>query len=403
MDQIFTSGDEAFRREVADFVASEYPQYLREKTANNEEYSREDYMTWMRILAKKGWLGSSWPKEYGGTGWTLTQRHIFREVLENADTIRIFSMGVSMCGPVIQRFGMAEQKARFLPPIVRAETWWCQGFSEPGAGSDLASLRTTAEQFRGDDGKDYYRVNGQKTWTTYAQHADWGFFLVRTDTTAKKQEGISFLLIDMKTPGLTVRPIETLGGDLEVNEIWLDDVIVPVENRIHDENKGWTCAKYLLQHERSNLAEVSRSKNRIRKLRALASEQRDAHGDPLIDVPALRRQIAQLEIELMALEVSDLRALAATTSGQDTTPLLSALKTKGTRIAQRAAELIMEAAGPKGLIDHEGKPPSADGGMAGPRGSRRAADTYLNMRKASIYGGSNEIQMEIIAKRALEL
>lgn len=403
MDPIFTSGDEDFRREVADFIAREYPQYLRDKTSNNEEYSREDYMVWMRILAGKGWLGSSWPTEYGGTGWTLTQRHIFREELEAADTIRVFSMGVSMCGPVIQHFGTPEQKARFLPPIIRAESWWCQGFSEPGAGSDLASLRTTAERFRGDDGKEYYRVNGQKTWTTYAQHADWGFFLVRTDATVKKQEGISFLLIDMTSPGLTVRPIETLGGDLEVNEIWLDDVIVPVENRIHDENKGWTCAKYLLQHERSNLAEVSRSKNRVKKLRALATERTDGHGARLIDTPALRRQIAQLEIELMALEVSDLRVLAAINAGQDATPLLSLLKTRGTRIAQRAMELTMEAAGPHGLIDHDGKPPASDGGMAGPRRARRAADHYLNMRKASIYGGSNEIQMEIIAKRALGL
>ncbi|WP_340267984.1 acyl-CoA dehydrogenase family protein [Sphingobium mellinum] len=403
MDQIFTSGDENFRREVADFIASEYPQYLRDKTANNEEYSREDYMIWMRILARKGWLGSSWPTEYGGTGWTLTQRHIFKEELEAAGTIRVFSMGVSMCGPVIQRFGTPEQKARFLPPMVRAETWWCQGFSEPGAGSDLASLRTTAERFKGEDGKDYYRVNGQKTWTTFAQYADWGFFLVRTDTTVKKQAGISFLLIDMASPGLIVRPIETLGGDWEVNEIWLDDVIVPVENRIHDENAGWTCAKYLLQHERSNLAEVSRSKNRIKKLRALAAEPLDGQGGAIIEAPAFRRQIAQLEIELMALEISDLRTLAAINGGEDATALLSMLKTRGSRIAQRATELTMEAAGPHGLIDHGGKPPIADGGMAGPRRARRAADHYLNMRKASIYGGSNEIQMEIIAKRALGL
>jgi alkylation response protein AidB-like acyl-CoA dehydrogenase len=402
MDLHFSPEDEAFREEVSRFVTDEYPAHLREKTARGEEYSREDYMCWMRILAKKGWLGSSWPKEYGGTGWNLTQRHIFREVLEAADTIRIFSMGISMCGPVIQRFGTAEQKARFLPPMVKAESWWCQGFSEPGAGSDLASLRTTAVRFTADDGQEYYRVNGQKTWTTLAQHADWGFFLVRTDSTGKKQDGISFLLIDMASPGVSVRPIETLGGDWEVNEVWLDDVIVPIENRIHDEHKGWTCAKYLLQHERSNLAEVSRSKNRVKKLRALATEQRDENGTPLIETPTFRRKIAQLEIELLALEVSDQRGLAATNAGYDTVPLMSMLKTCGSRIAQRATELTLEAAGPHGMVDYRSLP-VGDEAPIGSLRTKRAADTYLNTRKASIYGGSNEIQLEIIAKRGLGL
>jgi alkylation response protein AidB-like acyl-CoA dehydrogenase len=402
MDLHFSAEDEAFREEVECFVASEYPRYLREKTARGEEYSREDYMCWMRILARKGWLASSWPKEHGGTGWNLTQRHIFREVLEAAGTIRIFSMGISMCGPVIQRFGTPEQKARFLPPMVRAESWWCQGFSEPGAGSDLASLRTSAVRFTANDGKEYYRVNGQKTWTTLAQHADWGFYLVRTDSSGKKQEGISFLLIDMASPGVSVRPIETLGGDWEVNEVWLDDVIVPIENRIHEENQGWTCAKYLLQHERSNLAEVSRSKGRVNKLRSLAAEQRDENGVPLIEVPAFRRKIAQLEIELMALEISDQRGLAATNAGLDTVPLMSMLKTRGSQIAQRATELALEAAGPHGLVDYRSLA-ADDQGPVGPLRTIRAADTYLNTRKASIYGGSNEIQLDIIAKRGLGL
>lgn len=401
MDLTLTAEDEAFRQEVRAFIAAEYPQSLRDTLASGAEPTREDYLSWMRILAKKGWLAASWPKEYGGTGWSLTQQHIFKTELEDADTIRTFSMGIAMCGPVIQKFGTPEQKARFIPPMVRAESWWCQGFSEPGAGSDLASLRTRAERVTGGDGKEYYRVNGQKTWTTLAQHADWGFFLVRTDPAAKKQKGISFLLIDMSSPGIHIRPIETLGGDREVNEVWLEDVMVPIENRIHEENEGWTCAKYLLEHERLNIADVGRTKSRVKKLRALVDEQRDESGLLLADTPAFRRKVAQLEIELLALEYTNFRALTEASLGRDPGPLMSLLKTRGSEISQGASELTLEAAGPYGLVT-PGHAPSSNQPI-GPRKAVRAADTYLNSRKLSIYGGSNEIQLTIIAKTALGL
>lgn len=401
MDLTTTAEEEAFRQEIRAFIAAEYPQSLRDALANGAAPTRENFDTWMKILARKGWLAASWPKESGGPGWTLTQQQIFRDELEDADTVRTQSMGIAMCGPVIRQFGTPEQKERFLPPMLNADSWWCQGFSEPGAGSDLASLRTRAERVTGDDGKQYYRVNGQKTWTTLGQHADWGFFLVRTDPTAKKQKGISFLLIDMASPGIEVRPIETLGGDLEVNEVWLEDVMVPVENRVHDENEGWTCAKFLLEHERSTIADVSRTKSRVKKLRALADERRDESGNLLSDAPAFRRKIAQLEIELLALETTNLRALTEASLGKDPGPLMSMLKTRGSEIAQSALQLTHEAAGLYGMITPG--PGSGGNQPIGPRKGVRAADHYLNSRKLSIYGGSNEIQLTIIAKTALGL
>lgn len=401
MDLTLTAEDEAFRQEVRAFIAAEYPQSLRDALADGAAPTRENFDAWMKILAKKAWLAASWPKEDGGPGWSLLQQQIFRDELENADTIRTASMGIAMCGPVIRHFGTPEQKERFLPPMLKAESWWCQGFSEPGAGSDLASLRTRAERVTGDDGKEYYRVNGQKTWTTFGQFADWGFFLVRTDPAAKKQKGISFLLIDMSSPGIEVRPIETLGGDREVNEVWLQDVMVPIENRIHDENEGWTCAKFLLEHERSAIADVSRTKSRVKKLRALADERRDEHGSILSDVPAFRRKLAQLEIELLALETTNFRALTEASLGKNPGPLMSMLKTRGSEIAQSTLQLTQEAAGPYGMIT--GGQESGGNQPIGPRTGVRAADHYLNSRKLSIYGGSNEIQLTIIAKTALGL
>lgn len=403
MDLDFTPEDIAFRDEVRAFVVREYPSWLRDKSQRNEPLEREDYVAWMRILAGRGWLAWSWPKQFGGPGWTPTQRYIFKEELANAGTIPIFSMGVMMCGPVVQRFGTAEQQARFLPAMTRAESWWCQGYSEPAAGSDLASLKTRAERFTADDGREYYRVNGQKTWTTLAQHADWGFFLVRTDPAAKPQRGISFLLIDMASPGITIRPIETLGGEREVNEVWLDDVIVPAENRIHNENEGWTCAKYLLEHERSNVAEVARSKKWVQDVRSLAVHQVTEDGTRLIDQPAFRRKIAQIEIDLQVLEMTELRALSEVNAGRDPGPLMSLLKTKGSELQQAATELGMEAAGPYGFIDMNKTGSGTNWAPEAWAGLARAADRYLNMRKSSIYGGSNEIQRGIIAKHALGL
>lgn len=311
MDLHFTPGQIALRDAVRAFVKAEYPATLLAKSRNGEEITRDEHMEWMGILARRGWLASSWPKEFGGTGWDDAERYIFKEELGRTGTIVPFSMGIAMCGPVIMKFGTEEQKTRFLPPMARAESWWCQGYSEPGAGSDLAGLRTRAERFKGDDGRHYYRVNGQKTWTTYAQHADWGFFLVRTDPDAKPQRGISFLLIDMASPGITVRPIETLGGAHEVNEVWLDDVIVPEENRVHAENEGWTCAKYLLEHERSNIAEVARSKHQLAEI-----VRRAAIGLAPAEAASVHADALRFEIGLAALEFTELRALSDIGAGR---------------------------------------------------------------------------------------
>ncbi|MFZ4608120.1 MAG: acyl-CoA dehydrogenase family protein, partial [Caulobacter sp.] len=254
MNLEFSPEDLAFRDEVRTFIEQNYPESLRGKQDEGDELSKEDFLAWHKVLAKKGWVAPSWPKEWGGTDWTSTQKYIFSEETARADAIAVLPFGVAMVAPVIYTFGTKEQKERFLPAIYNGEEWWCQGYSEPGAGSDLASLKTKAERITGDDGKEYYLVNGQKTWTTLAQHADWGFFLVRTDPTAKIQSGISFLLIDMKTPGIEVRRITTLEGGHEVNEVWLENVKVPVENRVFEENQGWTCAKFLLAHERTGIA-----------------------------------------------------------------------------------------------------------------------------------------------------
>lgn len=398
MDLSFSPEDIAFREEVRAFIAANYPAQLRGKLDEGEEWSKADYLSWHRILARQGWVAPAWPKEYGGTGWTATQRFIWSEELAAADAIPILPFGVNMVGPVIYTFGTAEQKARFLPGILSGDDWWCQGYSEPGAGSDLASVRTKAER----DGDDYI-VNGQKTWTTLAQHADWGFFLVRTDPqAAKPQEGISFLLIDMKSPGITVRPIITLGGEHEVNEVWLENVRVPVANRIHEENKGWTCAKFLLAHERTGIAGVARSKRGIEKLRSIAATEID--GDqPLIRNPFFRRKIAELEIDLAALEYTELRGLAASAAGKGPGPESSLLKIKGTEIQQRITELVLEAVGHYGAPYFRGFGAGDNEHPIGPDYAHRAAPTYFNMRKTSIYGGSNEIQRGIIAKMVLGL
>jgi alkylation response protein AidB-like acyl-CoA dehydrogenase len=407
MDLAFSPQDDAFRAEARGWIEANYPAALRGKQDDGEDISRDDMLSWHRTLGTKGWLAPAWPKEYGGTGWSAVQRYIWSEELARADSIPLLPFGLSMVGPVIYTFGTPEQKARFLPGIADGTVWWSQGYSEPGAGSDLASLRTRAERFTGDDGREYYRVNGQKTWTTLAQHADWGFFLVRTDSTAKPQEGISFLLIDMKTPGITVRPIITLGGEHEVNEVWLENVIVPVDQRIHEENKGWTCAKFLLAHERTGIAGVARSKRGVERIKAIArAEQSD--GQPLLANPFFKRRIAELEIDLTALEFTELRTLAGESSGRGPGPESSLLKIKGTEIQQRITELALEAVG------HYGAPyfrafGDAPGGMGdnqhpiGPDYAHRAAPTYFNARKTSIYGGSNEIQRNIIAKMVLGL
>ena len=391
----FSPAEIAFQKEVRTFIAENYPENLRSVQDEGHDLSKEDFLSWHRILAKKGWIAPAWPVEYGGTGWTATERFIWSEELAAADCVGTMPFGLSMVGPVIYTFGTPEQKAQFLPGILSGDDWWCQGYSEPGAGSDLASLRTKAVR----DGDDYV-VYGQKTWTTMAQHADWGFFLVRTDSDAKAQEGISFLLIDMKTPGVTVRPIITLGGEHEVNEVWLEDVRVPVANRVYEENKGWTCAKFLLAHERTGIAAVARSKRGVEKIKAIARTEQD--GDrPLIANPFFKRKISELEIDLTALEFTELRSLAGEASGKGPGPESSLLKIKGSEIQQRITELALEAVGHYGAPYFRGFGEGDNEHPIGPDYAHRAAPTYFNTRKTTIYGGSNEIQRNIIAKMVL--
>jgi alkylation response protein AidB-like acyl-CoA dehydrogenase len=377
----FSPAEIAFQKEVRNFIAENYPENLRSVQDEGHDLSKEDFLSWHRILAKKGWIAPAWPVEYGGTGWTATERFIWSEELAAADCVGTMPFGLSMVGPVIYTFGTPDQKAKFLPGILSGDDWWCQGYSEPGAGSDLASLRTKAVR----DGDDYV-VNGQKTWTTMAQHADWGFFLVRTDSDAKAQEGISFLLIDMKSPGVTVRPIITLGGEHEVNEVWLEDVRVPVENRVYEENKGWTCAKFLLAHERTGIAAVARSKRGVEKIKAIARTEQD--GDrPLIANPFFKRKISELEIDLTALEFTELRSLAGEASGKGPGPESSLLKIKGSEIQQRITELALEAVGHYGAPYFRGFGEGDNEHPIGPDYAHRAAPTYFNTRKTTMYGG----------------
>ena len=397
MNLEFSPEDLAFRDEVRAFIDENYPAHLKGKRVNEDSFQKEDYTAWHRILAKKGWIAPSWPKEFGGTDWTPTQKYIWSEEQARADTIAILPFGISMVAPVIYTFGTPEQKARFLPPTYNGDIWWCQGYSEPGAGSDLASLRTRAVR----EG-DHYIVNGQKTWTTLAQNADWGFFLVRTNPDVKPQAGISFLLIDMKSPGVTVRPIITLGGEHEVNDVFLDNVKVPVDQRIFEENQGWTAAKFLLANERSGIAAVARSRRGIERVRDIASTELGDDAAPLLKDPLFKRKVAELEIDLLALEYTELRTLAAESAGKGPGPESSLLKIKGTEIQQRLTELLLEAAGRYGA-PHLRAGKAGDNAPVGPAYARAAADTYFNVRKTSIYGGSNEIQRNIIAKIVLGL
>jgi pimeloyl-CoA dehydrogenase large subunit len=402
MDLRFTPEENAFREEVRTFFKENLPEGIRKKAAEGIRYVKDDIVTWQRILNKKGWAAPHWPKEYGGTGWSPVQLYIFKEEMQQAPAPEPLPFGVSMVGPVIIQFGREDQKKKYLPRILNLDDWWCQGFSEPGAGSDLASLKTSAKR----DG-DHYIVNGQKTWTTSAQYADWIFVLARTDASAKKQEGITFLLIDMKTPGITVRPIQTIDGSHEVNEVFFDDVKVPVENRIYEENKGWDCAKFLLGNERSGIARVGASKAQVRRLKEIASMERI--GDkPLIEDERFAMKIAAIEVELKALEMTQLRVVAAERSrgrSNKPDPASSILKIKGSEIQQNISELLMEAIGPYALPDQFrhtdddrwNEPP------VGPDYGAPLAPQYFNWRKISIYGGSNEIQKNIIAKAILGL
>lgn len=397
MDIDYAPEDEAFRDEVRAFIKENKPTEPAEKRARGEKLTREDYLAWHKACFKKGWAAPKWPVEHGGTGWSITQKYIWGEECAKAQVIPPLPFGMSMLAPVIMAYANDEQKAEVLPKILNGDVWWCQGYSEPGSGSDLASLKTKAVR----EG-DHYIVNGQKTWTTLAQYADWIFCLVRTDPDVKKQAGISFLLIDMKTPGVTVKPIITMEGGHEVNEVFLDDVKVPVANLIGKENEGWTYAKFLLSHERSGIAGVASSKRTVEELKTIAKTEL-SDGDTLWNDTNFRRELSDIQIQLTALEYTELRTLASESSGKGPGPESSLLKVRGTEIGQRLDELVVEATGYYSMPFRDG--PGADSNIfpVGPEYSEGVAGTYFNDRKTSIFGGSNEIQRNIMAKAVLGL
>jgi len=398
MDLNYSPADDAFRADIRAWLDANLPQALRAKVLDHKRLNRDDYASWHKLLGTRGWSVVAWPKEYGGPGWDATQRHIWDEECARIGAPGVLPFGVSMVAPVLMKYGSDAQKAHYLPRILDGTDWWCQGYSEPGSGSDLASLRTRAE--RQDD---HYVVNGQKTWTTLGQFADMMFCLVRTDTGAKKQEGISFLLIDMKTPGITVRPIITLDEDHEVNEVFLEDVKVPLENLVGEENRGWTYAKYLLGHERTGIARVGQSKRELVFLKRLAANQKKGSVSLLADA-VFSSKIAALEIEMMALEVTVQRVVASEANGRGPGPEASMLKIKGTEVQQALTELMVEAIGPQAAaFDPAYLEGEREHSLAGDDDAAPLAAYYFNFRKTSIYGGSNEIQKNIIAQMILGL
>ncbi len=399
MDLRFSPEENAFRQELRSYFRSAVPEAIRTKVNENRHLNKQEWVTAHQALHAKGFAVPHWPKQWGGADWTPVQHYIYTEELQFNGVPQPLPFNVSMCGPVVIAFGTEEQKKRFLPRMASLEDWWCQGFSEPGAGSDLAGLKTSAVR-KGD----HYIVNGQKTWTTLAQHADWIFCLCRTDPEAKKQLGISFILIDMKTPGITVRPIQTIDGGREVNEVFFDDVKVPVENLVGQEHRGWDCAKFLLGNERTGIARVGYSKQRVQRIKELAAKVM-AGDKPLIEDEHFREKVAAVEVDLKALEMTQMRVLAEDSKRKDKlpNPMSSILKIRGSEIQQATTALLMEVAGPLALpyqMDGEGamhgsnEPDDTD--WAAP-----AAPTYFNYRKTSIYGGSNEIQRNILAKAVL--
>jgi len=398
MDLNFTPEEEAFRAEVLQFLRDKLPKQLAYKVKNGLRLTREDMEGWHAVLNERGWLAPLWPKEYGGPGWGTVEKFIFDNECALAHAPRAVAFGVSMLGPVLIKYGSEVQKQHWLPRILNGDDWWCQGYSEPGSGSDLASLKTTAVR----DG-DHYVVNGQKTWTTLGQYANMMFCLVRTDKDAKAQSGISFLLIDMNTPGIEVRPIILLDGEHEVNEVFFTDVRVPVENLVGEENKGWTYAKYLLTHERTGIAGVGYSLAALDRLKQLAaSEQRN--GRSLLEDPLFAARVARLEIELENMQTTNLRVLAAVAGGGAPGAESSMLKIRGSEIRQELFSLTRRAIGPyaqpfieAALVEDYTEEPIV------PDGTAAAAAQYFNGRKMSIYGGSNEIQKNIISKMILGL
>ncbi|RVW06043.1 acyl-CoA dehydrogenase family protein [Rhodococcus spongiicola] len=391
MNLALTTEERAFRDEMRTFFRTQIPEGIRERVASGAPIGRDDFVTTQRTLNAAGLAVPHWPVRWGGRDWSEVQRHIWRDEMQLAAVPEPLAFNVNMVGPVIANFGSEEQKARFLPPTANLDIWWCQGFSEPGAGSDLASLQTRAVR----DG-DHYVVNGQKTWTTLAQHADWIFCLVRTDPNApKKQAGISFLLIDLSSPGVTVRPIRLIDGSYEVNEVFFDEVRVPVENLVGEENAGWSYAKFLLGNERTGVTGVGRARVKLARAKEHAARTPTGSGT-LLDDPLFAARVAELENELLALELTQLRVVASSAHGKPD-PASSLLKLRGSELQQAATELLVDVAGPDSL------PFDAGPDIASPMWAQRAAPTYLNYRKMSIYSGSSEVQRSIIASSILGL
>jgi len=402
MDLKFTPEEEAFRASVVRFLDEKLPARLADKARNGVRLTRDDMIEWHAILNERGWLANHWPKEYGGPGWNTAQKFIFENECALAGAPRILPFGVNMLGPVLIRYGSEAQKRYWLPRILDGSDWWCQGYSEPGSGSDLASVKTTA--VRGiDDQGEHYVVNGQKTWTTLGQHANMIFCLVRTATDVRKQEGISFLLVDMHAPGVEVRPIITLDGDHEINEVFFTDVRVPAVNLVGEENNGWTYAKYLLTYERTNIAGVGFSMAALARLkRAVAKVKRN--GRPLADDPLFAARLARVEIDLENMKTTNLRVVAAVSGGGVPGAESSMLKVRGTEIRQEISSLMRRAMGPYAQpFIEEAFEEGYEEPRIGPEEAASAAAQYFNNRKLSIFGGSNEIQKNIISKMILGL
>lgn len=401
MDLRFTPEENAFRQQVRDFIRHNLPGDIRDRMRLGHGAKKEDTVRWQRILNKNGWAALSWPKEWGGPGWSAVQRMIFLEENQVAPAPELSSFNITMIGPVLLQFGTEEQKRRFLPRAANLDDWWCQGFSEPGAGSDLAALKTSAKR----DG-DFYLVNGQKIWTSTAHHADWCFVLARTNPgAAKRQEGISFLLVDMKTPGITVRPIISIDSSHHLNEVFFDDVKVPVSMRVHEENKGWDVAKFLLGNERTGIARLGKSRERVNAAKEMAREV-NANGRPLIEDATFRQRIAQLEVDMQALEITQYRVVSAydkaTGSGRPD-PLSSVLKVKGTELLQATTELAMDVAGPLSMPVWAQELAAMNEPDEMLQAASASTGSYLFLRAASIYGGTNEIQKNILTKAVLGL
>ncbi len=400
----FTDEDKAFQAEVRAFIEENYDDELRAQMAQSKNgyLDREGQIKWQKALYRRGWVAPGWPVEYGGPGFTTSQRYIFDLEMSAAGVPPVVPMGLKMVAPVIMAFGSAEQKQRHLPAILSSDIWWCQGYSEPGSGSDLASL-----QMRAEDRGDHYLCNGTKIWTTHAQWADWIFCLVRTNPeAAKPQEGISFLLIEMNSPGVSVRPIVTLDGPVdgqqEINQVFFDDVRVPKENLVGEVNRGWTYAKYLLEFERGNTYGPG-LRRALKKVRAIASAEEDGQGAPLINDPDFRAKLEELDIQITALEYTELRIFASLSAGQPPGPESSLLKTRGSELTQAISELAVEAVGTYAVPFIEDTWERTNEPRPGPDYAAPVTPYYMNYRKASIYAGSNEIQRNIMAKFVLGL